>query len=70
MLDRDWTCSVHHLLHEGNKRADVLAKMGANSGIKWLLLQNPPEDFKPHLHADAIGMSFVKIYVFFIMILI
>lgn len=60
LLLQDWQCSITHNCREGNQCADFLAKLGANSGVAMMVIQEPPTGLQPLLAADAAGVSFMR----------
>lgn len=38
---------------------DKMAKLGLNSGVGFQLVESPPQDLKPLLMADALGVEFL-----------
>jgi hypothetical protein len=51
---------IEHTLREGNKCADVLAKIGASSNAPLVVLSDPPLDLVQPLQDDARGVTFVR----------
>ncbi|KAK7275735.1 hypothetical protein RIF29_16857 [Crotalaria pallida] len=61
LLKRDWLISFKHILREGNRCADFLAKMGANMQTGFTHLDAPPHGLSTLLLDDAMGVSFARI---------
>jgi hypothetical protein len=51
---------IEHTLKEGNKCADVLAKLGATSNSPLVVLSYPPLELVQPLQDDARGVTFVR----------
>ena len=57
---RQWKVEVFHILREGNRCADAMAKHGANHEDPFRDWNLPPEDLSELLAADAAGAVFVR----------
>jgi ribonuclease HI len=60
LKSRAWNVLIEHTLREGNKCADVLAKIGASSNAPLVVLSDPPLDLVQPLQDDARGVTFVR----------
>ena len=43
LLQLEWTCSLHHVLREGNQATNFLAKLGASSGLGDCVWKRSPK---------------------------
>ncbi|KAJ1404393.1 Reverse transcriptase-like [Sesbania bispinosa] len=53
LLSRPWTASVQHVFREGNRCADLLAKLGVNLLDRFVVLLDPPSELDHLLVEDA-----------------
>ena len=59
-LAKEWRVLVSHVLREGNQSADHLAKLGASSEEKLVVLEEPPHTLIPSLRHDHMGVTFER----------
>ncbi|XP_020206711.1 uncharacterized protein LOC109791774 [Cajanus cajan] len=60
LMAKPWTLSLIHSWREGNMCANMLAKMGPNSRIALLELEEPPTGLEAQLFADAMGLPVLR----------
>jgi ribonuclease HI len=61
LRSRAWNVLIEHTLGEGNKCADLLAKLGATSNSPLVVLSDSPLELVQILQDDARGVSFVRV---------
>ncbi|KAL7260608.1 hypothetical protein ACSBR1_006300 [Camellia fascicularis] len=49
--------TIQHVLREGNSRADVMAKLGAEQPVELLVVNDPPAEVRNLLVVDMLGLS-------------
>ncbi|KAJ1384911.1 Ribonuclease H domain [Sesbania bispinosa] len=60
LISQDWN-TMAHTLREGKQCADYLAKYGNAQNAALCVIQEPLEDLKPLLSADALGLAFFRL---------
>lgn len=60
-LIRRCNCTIHSIRREGNKCADVLAKMGSNQMDQLVVMEEPPTEVRSQLVADMIGTAYRRV---------
>ncbi|KAK8478818.1 hypothetical protein V6N12_020099 [Hibiscus sabdariffa] len=59
MRKRNWVTDISWIPRDGNRVADMLAKLTDPSTLDIIELRSPPECLLPLLHKDAYDASFV-----------
>ena len=57
-LSKEWRVLVYHVLREGNRSVDQLAKLGASLEEKLVILEEPPHILILSLRDDHMGVIF------------
>lgn len=57
LLNREWTCEVHHVYREANKCADYLASLSTRIGDGFHLFRNVPHEIKGLYEEDLLGYA-------------
>ncbi|KAK8484558.1 hypothetical protein V6N11_028875 [Hibiscus sabdariffa] len=60
LRQKRWVTDIVWVPHDGNRAADVLAKLVDPSALDIIELQSPPERLHPILHSDAHEASFAQ----------
>nr|KYP45069.1 hypothetical protein KK1_033431 [Cajanus cajan] len=60
LMAKPWTLSLIHSWREGNMCANMLAKIGPNSGISLLELEDPSTTLEAQLFVDAMGLLVLR----------
>ncbi|KAJ8763632.1 hypothetical protein K2173_003104 [Erythroxylum novogranatense] len=60
MFAKQWRCSLHHVLREGNHCADFLAKIGLSQLPMWSYWSTPPPGLRLHLEGNCQSIVFLR----------
>ena len=60
LVEKDWSCSVHHVYREGNRAADALAKYGQSLKLGLTVFEVPPPHILPILEDDRLGVAVAR----------
>ncbi|OMO56897.1 reverse transcriptase [Corchorus capsularis] len=60
LLSRDWSCSCHHTLREGNFSVDRLSKLGCSIDDDYVVYRSPPQEVLAVFQADMRGVAYPR----------